>query len=145
MKQLLKGNIQIVDEVKDWKTALEIASQPLIEKGKIETRYIDAMIETICKLGPYIVMIPKVAMPHARPEDGVNETSLSLLKLNKAIEFSPEKNKVQLILILAAKDNSSHVNVIVEIMNFIENDSLIDKVISCQSVYEIEKLLLEEE
>ena len=53
----------------------------MVKNGTIEERYIDGMIETVKNLGPYIVIAPGVALPHARPEDGVIEPSMSLVTL----------------------------------------------------------------
>ncbi len=36
------------------------------------------MIANVNKFGTYIVIAPKVAMPHSRPEDGVNKNCVSM-------------------------------------------------------------------
>ena len=39
------------------------------------------MINNVKEIGSYIVIAPKVAIPHARPEDGTNKLGISFLKL----------------------------------------------------------------
>ena len=46
-------------------------------------------------------------MPHARPDENVLESSLSLLKVNEGVKFSENTDKVYLLFCLAAKDSSS--------------------------------------
>lgn len=42
-----------------------------MNNGCIKESYIDAMVNTVKNMGPYIVIAPGIAMPHAAPEDGV--------------------------------------------------------------------------
>jgi mannitol/fructose-specific phosphotransferase system IIA component (Ntr-type) len=68
-------NIRIKDEVADWKQAVVEAVAPLIENGYVESRYVDAIIENTAQYGPYYVIAPNIALPHARPEQGVLKSS----------------------------------------------------------------------
>ena len=82
LEKILDGNIQIIDSVIDWKESIKIAGNPLLQKNIITENYITAMIESIEKLGFYVILRENLAMPHARPEDGTLGTGVSLLKLN---------------------------------------------------------------
>lgn len=118
LKDFLKGNITLKERVVDWQEAVKIAAQKLLEKGNIEENYIEKMIGNINKLGPYIVLADDVAMPHSRPEDGVNKTGISLLKLNEGVSFG-EETSVRLIFILAAQDSNSHIEMITELVDIV--------------------------
>lgn len=48
---------------------------------------IDAMIQKVESFGPFIHICPDVALPHARPEDGVNQLGMSLTKNPKKCRF----------------------------------------------------------
>lgn len=52
---------------------MRIGGELLEKSGAIEPRYIDAMINTVKEIGPYIVIAPGIAMPHARPEAGAKK------------------------------------------------------------------------
>ena len=117
--EILDGNIQIVEEVENWEKSIEIASKPLLEKGMIEKTYIEAMINSIKKIGFYVVLRENLAMPHARPEDGVIKTSLSLLKINNYVYYG--ERKVQIVIILAASDSNSHINIIMQLSELLQN------------------------
>ncbi len=110
LSALLNGDtIQIKNQVKDWEEAIRLASQPLIGRGAITARYVEAMIAKVKERGPYIVVAPGIAIAHAKPEDGVNATSLALLKLNRPVAFGPEeKHQVLVLFVLASRDGQSH-------------------------------------
>lgn len=125
--EILDGNIQIVEEVENWEKSIEIASKPLLEKGMIEKTYIEAMINSIKKIGFYVVLRENLAMPHARPEDGVIKTSLSLLKINNYVYYG--ERKVQIVIILAASDSNSHINIIMQLSELLQNEDDINKLV----------------
>ena len=46
MKDMLKReNVQIVESCKDWKDAVHVAVQPLVDGGYVKSEYIDGIIE----------------------------------------------------------------------------------------------------
>lgn len=140
MKNFLAGNIQMIDRAENWERAVEIASSPLVEKNKIKQGYVDKMIENIKTLGPYIVIMPKVAMPHARPDENVMENSLSLLKINEGVDFS-EKERVYLIFVLAATDSSSHIDIIEQLSDLLGDEEKMAELLNSSSIENIEKII----
>lgn len=141
LKRELKNNIQILESVSNWEEAIKIASRPLLEKQKIEERYIQSMINNIKELGPYIVLMPRVAMPHSRPQHGVAENCMSLLKLDKGVSFSSEKEDVNLVFILGAKDSNSHVDLLVQLSDLLEKEENVSNLIEAKTVDEIFSLI----
>ncbi|MFJ7406727.1 MULTISPECIES: PTS sugar transporter subunit IIA [unclassified Lysinibacillus] len=123
--------IQIVNKVANWQDAIHVASSPLLRQNKIEKRYIQAMIQSIEQHGPYVVLTPKVAIPHARPSDGVNELSMSLLNLQSPVLFGADK-PVSLIIVLAATDHTTHLQALVDLTQVLQEPSQIDNIIGCQ-------------
>lgn len=72
IKDMLKlENVQVVDSARDWEDAVRIAVTPLVKGGYVEERYIDGIIDNAHELGPYFVLVPNLALLHARPEQGV--------------------------------------------------------------------------
>ena len=139
LKELLVSrHIQVRDEVVDWKTAIQLAANPLLESQYITQKYIDAMIETVINVGPYFIVCPLVAIPHARPEDGVNKLSMSLLKINEVVNFSNEKeHEVKLIVVLAAEDNTSHLKALSELTELLSNENDVNTILDSRSCDEI--------
>ncbi|MEH7415703.1 BglG family transcription antiterminator [Neobacillus drentensis] len=125
---LTSQTIQFHPSVSDWKEGIRVASQPLVELGTIEERYVDAMIQSIEENGPYVVITPGVAIPHSRPEQGVRSLSMSLLKLDEAVDFAPNK-PVRLIIVLAAADSESHLRALVQLTELLSEPSNIDNIL----------------
>lgn len=123
---LKKETIQIIDHLSDWEEAVKVAAQPLLVTGTIEVSYIEAMITTIKTLGPYVVIGPEVAIPHARPECGVNQVGMSFLKLNKPVYFlNDEKYPVRLLFCIAAVDSTTHLKALSQLTRLLsENQNI---------------------
>ncbi len=133
-------NIQILDYVDTWEHAIRISCEPLLKKGYIEEKYVEKIIENIKKIGFYIVIDEYVAMPHARPEDGVKKMGVSFLKINKGIMFG--KQKVYLIFTLASIDASKHIDILQKIMNLLQDENMKNRLIECRDVNEIGGILI---
>jgi mannitol/fructose-specific phosphotransferase system IIA component (Ntr-type) len=112
VKELIRKEIVDVDvSVEDWKGAIRAAGKLLVEDGAVEERFIDAMIRVAKEFGPYIVVAPGIALPHARPEDGVIKPSIAIVRLATPVEFGNEQNDpVYLIVALAALDQEQHID-----------------------------------
>ncbi|HGN1327085.1 TPA: PTS sugar transporter subunit IIA [Proteus mirabilis] len=139
LKTLLTPDVvQVIPQVKDWREAIKIACQPLIDKGCIEPRYVDAIYKSHEQIGPYYVLGPSIAMPHARPEEGVNQLSLALTIIEKGVEFGADENDpVKLLIVLAATDNDSHINAIVKLAELFDNQDDIDTLLQAKSKAEV--------
>lgn len=125
---LTTQTIQLTAKVTDWKEGIRTASKPLLELGTIEEGYVEAMIESIEVNGPYVVITPGVAIPHARPEEGVRSLSMSLLKLDEAVDFAPDK-PVRLIIVLAAADSESHLRALVQLTTLLGEPANIEDIL----------------
>lgn len=143
LRKELEDNIQVIESIENWEKAIKLASKPLLEKNKIEERYVESMIDNINKLGPYVVLMPRIAMPHSRPENGVIESCMSLLKINKGVAFSSDKtkDKVNIIFILGAKDNDSHLELITQLTDLLENENKIENIILAEDKNKILDLI----
>ena len=139
LEKILDGNIQIIDSVIDWKDSIKIASKSLLEKNIITENYIKAMIESIEKLGFYVILRDNLAMPHARPEDGTLGTGVSLLKLNNPVYYGD--SKVQLVFVLATKDANGHLETLMQLMELFQDDESIEKLIISKDYKEILEII----
>ncbi|MDM8102775.1 BglG family transcription antiterminator [Oceanobacillus oncorhynchi] len=140
LNQLLTEEmIQISNRIDSWQQAIQIAAEPLIQHDYIEERYVEAMITNIKNIGPYIVLAPKVAIPHARPEDGVRQVGMSLLKIDYATSFSEEDEDkdVNLIFVIAAVDNETHLKALSQLTELLEDEEAVEQIIEASSTKEI--------
>ncbi|WP_317178766.1 PTS sugar transporter subunit IIA [Lelliottia amnigena] len=122
-KWLNDATIMLEDRVENWPQALELCAQPLLDMNVIAPEYVTAIVEQHHKLGPYYVLAPGLAMPHARPEEGAKGLGLSLLKLKQGVSFGAgEFDPVDIIIMLAAPDENSHIEMISALAELFSSD-----------------------
>ncbi|MBG9985002.1 BglG family transcription antiterminator [Aerococcaceae bacterium DSM 111022] len=142
---LTDGLIVQQDKVNDWQEAIRLASEPLLEYSYIQESYVEAMITTIEKYGPYIVLVPGVAVPHAKPADGSQKLGVSLLQLNEAVNFgnNDEKVPVKLVFVISIADNHSHLETLNSLNNVLEDEVTVQKIQNAKTKVEILDILLD--
>ncbi|HGY3714736.1 TPA: PTS sugar transporter subunit IIA [Citrobacter gillenii] len=136
------ATITLQKGVETWPQALEICARPLLESGVIAPEYVTAIVEQHHRLGPYYVLAPGLAMPHARPEEGAKGLGLSLLKLEQGVSFgSREFDPVDIIIILAAPDKHSHIEMISALAELFSSDEDMDKLHQAKTLEEIKTII----
>ncbi|MCS2170614.1 PTS sugar transporter subunit IIA [Scandinavium sp. TWS1a] len=139
---LHEGTIRLQERVENWPQALEVCAEPLLEARVIMPEYVTAIIEQHQKLGPYYVLAPGLAMPHARPEEGAKGLGLSLLKLQHGVNFgSSEHDPVDLIIMLAAPDKHSHIEMISALAELFSNEEELLSLHQAKSFGEIKNII----
>lgn len=143
LEELLpKERITFQESVADWREAIQVASKSLQQEGYISRNYQHAMIENIEKLGPYIVIAPGIALPHASVDDGAYRVGMSLLRLDKTVSFSSKaKDQVKLIIVLASIDSYTHINALSQLTNLIMKHHLLEQIEQAESAAEIAAML----
>jgi len=143
LKDLLtKDTIKLNVEAKDWEEAVRIGGELLEKSGVVESRYIEAMIETVKDMGPYIVIAPGVAMPHARPNAGVKKVGMSLITLKNPINFGNKDNDpVKIVVSFAAVDNTQHLEALRQLVEVLANNELLKKIMDAKSEEEVVELI----
>lgn len=144
LEKNIREKVVIVDKIENWENAIKLAAKPLLLDNSITENYVRAMVNNVKKFGAYIVINDVLALAHSRPEDGVNRNCLSLLKINEGVVFDEALgSKVYLIFVLGAVNNSSHMDILLKLMEIIDNESLIKKLTEAVSINEITELLEE--
>lgn len=139
LDDLLKPEmITIKDSEKSWKEAVRTSAEPLVERGIITRRYVEAMFSY--SQDPYIVISPNVAIPHASPDDGVNEVGMSLLKLDDSVKFSSDFS-IHLIIVIAAVDKQQHLHALMQLMELASSEQDRNRLIKAKSKEEIRAII----
>lgn len=143
LQDILKdSNILLKQECKDWKEAIAKSAQLLLVEEVIEDRYIDAMIKSVEEYGPYIVVGKHLALAHARPEDGVNKLGISVMTLKEPVIFgNPDNDPVKIIFCLAAVDSYSHLNVMKNLIELINDEDKLDNLIAANDLNHFNEVL----
>ena len=133
-------------EAADWKQAVEKSGKLLLKQNYIDQIYIENMIKNIENRGPYVVIIPGVALVHASPEEGVNDFGLSLITLKEAVEFNhPENDPVKIIIAFASPDKNKDIKALSSLINKLYNREFMDKISSLNNKQKIIELLNQKE
>ena len=129
MELLKKENVRICESANDWRDAIRIAVSPLEESGYVEPCYKEAIISNVEKLGPYILIAENIALPHARPEQGVLKPQVSVTLFRQPVLFDKDNGAARLFVTLAAKDNNSHLDALVEISTLLGEEEVVEKIL----------------
>ncbi len=143
LKDSLIENDSIITnaKAKTWQESILRSVEPLIKSGACTKKYYENIIKSVEEIGPYFIICPLVAMPHAAPADGVNKDAFSLVILDKPVKFSSGQ-EVQLLLCLCATSADIHMGVAIpQICAIFEEKSNIQKLISKKNKKEILEFL----
>ncbi|WP_386689101.1 PTS sugar transporter subunit IIA [Lonepinella sp. MS14437] len=119
---IANNSIKLNQTANNWEEAIKIGTDLLIASGAIEPRYYDNIIAKVKEMGPYIILSPGLAMPHARPEEGVIKTAFALVTLTKPVVFEGEDEPVSVLITLAGSDSDQHMQGIMEITQVLEDE-----------------------
>ena len=137
MDLLKKENVQIVESATDWKDAIRISVRPLEQQGYVESRYKEEIISNVESMGPYIVLAPYIALPHARPEQGVKESQIAVTLLQNEVRFAGDEKPVKLLIALAASDNNRHLDALMSISEILQNEDTVQKILNSKDKEEL--------
>lgn len=104
------GTIAVKQAASSWEAAVQLGGEMMVKAGLIEPSYVTAMIENHKTIGPYYIIAPGIAMPHAKPENGVLKTGYAVVTLSKPVEFGDEENDPVDVLIFAGAVNREEHN-----------------------------------
>lgn len=114
-KALDKKHILLDSEISNWEDSIRMAGKLLLDDGFLTNSYIDKMISLVKENGPYIVFSPGFVIAHAGPEDGAKELGISLIRLEKPIDFGVEDIKVKFIICMSIPNEINHVFLLFQI------------------------------
>lgn len=120
-----------------WQEAVKRSIEPLIDSGAVTEEYYHAIIESTEEYGPYYILMPGMAMPHARPEAGVKRDAFSLVTLTEPVTFSDGK-EVSVLLALAATSSDIHTSVAIpQIIALFELENAIERLKAAKTPAEV--------
>jgi len=139
---ITRDTIKLQAHVSDWKEAVQEAGQLLVDAGAVEPRYVDAMMRTVEELGPYIVIAPGVALPHARPEEGARRISMCFVTLEPPIEFgNADHDPVRLVVAFSAVDKDSHIQALAGLTRLLQDEEKVQAVFQARDKSEVLRLV----
>ncbi|MEM4724255.1 MAG: PRD domain-containing protein, partial [Candidatus Hadarchaeum sp.] len=130
LAELLRAEtIALQVDARDWVDVVYKAGHLLLRAGAIEPEYVEAMKRIIEQHGPYVVIMPGVALLHAQPGKGVRRTCMSLVTLKQPVPFGhPRHDPVDLAVALGTVDNYSHWRALRQLIEMLNNTEVMRKI-----------------
>lgn len=146
LSTLLKGHIQTDVACTSWEDAVRKSAQPLLEEGCICDRYITQMIRNIQQMGPYIVLAPGFALPHASPEMGGCQLGMNLIRLKQPVFFhTTQFDPVCFVCCLSTIDKESHLKAMFHLMNLLAKPDFCKNIDAAKNPEELYQIVSEYE
>jgi mannitol operon transcriptional antiterminator len=128
MELLTAEQTAIQLHVPNWEEAVRSAGRLLVKCGFAEERYIEGMLSLTRELGPYIVLAPGIAIPHARPEEGALVVGFTALTLDPPVNFGNEYNDpVCLVIGFCSPSAEAHVDMLTRIARIMAGENFLEK------------------
>lgn len=109
----------------DWQAAGRTVGGLLVATGGVEPAYIEKMIQNVERLGPYIVIVPGVALFHSKGDEDVHRVCLSLATVKDGVVFGAgHKDPVKILFAFASPDTKEHLVMLREIMGILKRPEL---------------------
>jgi len=126
---------KFADEALDWRDAIRMSCESLEADGTVEEDYKDQIIGCVEKYGPYIVIMPDVAMPHCQEgARGVHRTTIGFMKLKKPVSFeegNPEKD-ARLFFTLASCNSDQHLENMTKLSEVLMNEDVVRELLDAE-------------
>ena len=141
---LSEDNVSFRYPAETWEDVIRHGGQLMVDAGFTDPTYTEAMIDVVRDMGPYIVLAPGLAMPHARPEMGAKQVGTALVTLEKPIDFgSPENDPVSVAIFLCAPNKDEHIQLLTDIATLFEDEEFLDAAVNFESIEDVEAFLSE--
>ena len=133
MELLKQENVQICEKAADWEEAIRISVEPLEKGGYVTPEYKEQIIANVKELGPYIVLTEDIALPHARPEQGVLDSQLAITLFRNPVAFNQDHTSTRLFIALAANDGEKHLNALASVMELFQDEERVESILSADN------------
>lgn len=140
LEMLPLSHIKIHEEEYRWMQSIQEAGKCLVENGSIDSKYLDAIISQIRYYGPYMFITPRVILAHAKPEEGVNFLDISLHIFKNSVEYS-DFHKANIVIVLATKDQESHLKLLKDIVTIFSIQTRIDDLLQMENESQVQAYL----
>ena len=141
---LSEDNVSFRYPAETWEDVIRHGGQLMVDAGFTDPTYTEAMIDVVRDMGPYIVLAPGLAMPHARPEMGAKKVGTALVTLEKPIDFgSPENDPVSVAIFLCAPNKDEHIQLLTDIATLFEDEEFLDAAVNFESIEDVQSFLAE--
>lgn len=130
------------DSADNWRDAIQKSCSRLVATGCATEEYEKRIIECVEEFGPYIVIVPGLAIPHSiKGSPGVTQTSIAFTKFEHPVRFdqTDREKDATLFFTLAAVDEDKHLENMRQLFTILSDEQILRQLSHVKS----EKDLLE--
>ena len=132
-----ESSISVIHSAKDWQEAINFSMASLLDKNYISEN-------STINNGPYYILAPSVAMPHARPECGALKTGMSLTLLKQGVYFPGNDEPIKLLIGLSAADADSHIGAIQALSELLCEEEILEQLLTATSEKQLADIISRE-
>ena len=117
-----------------WEDSVRAAGLDLVNAHAVGPAYIDEMLQIIDNYGPYCVVAPGVAVPHANAGSLVRKDAVAVLALDEPVRFGhPHNDPVRLVVGIAATTAKRHITMLAGLAKALDAPGVVDAVVAAGS------------
>jgi PTS system mannitol-specific IIA component len=122
-------------EVEDKESAIRLTGNVLVERGHVDSAYIEKMLEREALTSTYMGNF--VAIPHGTEDakQSVKESGIAIIQVPNGVDFE-NGNIVKLLIGIAGKDNE-HLDILSQIAIVCSEEENVEKIVNAASKEEI--------
>ncbi len=144
--KLTENLVRFETGFEDWKDAIRLSAQALVSEEYMSEEYVQAMIDSVLEHGPYIVIAPNIAMPHARPEKGAKKVGFSITVCEQPVKFEDDPQfHARLLVTLSCVDANTHLEMMMALVNVLGDDAQVEKILTTRDKQTILDLFNQED
>lgn len=136
-----EASVMIKKTATDWQEAIDFSMASLLKNNYVNSQYIQAIKDSTVNNGPYYILAPGVAMPHARPECGALKTGMSLTLLKEGVIFSGNNEPIKLLIGLSAADSNSHIGAIQALSELLCEEDVLQSLLNAHTEKQLADIL----
>jgi len=128
LKEIIEKKLCYFTEgVVSWQDSIKQSCKALEKAGIVGEKYADEIIKCVSENGPYIVLMPGIALPHSM-ENSPNAygTAIAFTKLSRPVSFDDKDadKSASVFFTLAATDNELHLKNMRKLFKMLTNEEL---------------------
>ena len=135
---LRPSHVQLAVPARDWRDAVRRSFAPFRAAGEVSQGYVDDVIAGVEEQGPYIVVTPHVAIPHARPACGAYGKAIGVTTLDRPVAFgSADNDPVRYLLPLSVPTSAGHLEVLSSLVELLSHPSFLAALDEAESAHDV--------
>jgi PTS system ascorbate-specific IIA component len=128
--------VRFAEKAETWEDAIRMSCELLLEEGG----YVDEIIAAVSEMGPYMVLMPGFALPHAvKGSKNAHGTAISFMKLSESVQFHPDNRDKDacVFFTMVARDTEEHLKNMRKLWKMLTNEELCEDLLKVSSEEEL--------